>query len=309
MSNHHANTHNKPPELKVGQFVFSKKGVSRFDLRDPYHLAVSSTWPRFTLGMIAIYLAINLLFAGLFLLQPGSVNNVRPRSISDAFFFSAETLATVGYGVMSPRTIYGHIIATAEIMTGMAFTAVMTGLIFVRFSKPRAKMIYAKHCVISQWRNHPALMIRFGNGRLNLLNNVTVKLTLAFMESEGSDKRIRRVQYLPLERDTLPFMALTWTLLHTIDHQSPLDGLTAKQMHDADCHILLEVQARDPALGADVYDSHNYTSAEVLFGMRFAENMRTDGLTRITADIADIDHVELESHDGTPQDAFVGKQH
>jgi inward rectifier potassium channel len=257
----------------------------------------------------SLYLAINLLFALLFLLQPGAINNVRPASVSDAFFFSAETLATVGYGVMSPATEYGHIVATVEIMTGMAFTAVMTGLIFVRFSKPKAKIIYARNCVISRCRGRTTLMIRFANARVNLLHNVTVKLTLGFVESESEQRRVRRVQDLPLVRNDLPFMAITWTLLHTIDEESPLSGLLDMQrLIEADVHFLLGVHARDPALGTDVYDAHHYNAADVLFGMRFAERTQLDGPNRITGDMTDIHLVEPETHDGTPTDSFIGKQ-
>ena len=131
--------------VRVGAFEFKKKGVSRFDLRDPYHLAIVLTWPQFLGALLALYLLVNLGFATIFWLVPGSVANVRQDSFADAFFFSIETLATVGYGDMHPATLYGHVAASTEIVCGLAFTAILTGLTFVRFSRPRAKFVFAPH--------------------------------------------------------------------------------------------------------------------------------------------------------------------
>ena len=136
--------------LRLGSFEFKKKGVSRFDLRDPYHLAVALTWPQFLAALLALYLSVNVVFATLFWLVPGSVANARPDSFSDAFFFSIETLATVGYGKMYPVTLHGHMVASIEIVCGLAFTAILTGLTFVRFLRPRAKLVFAANRVV--WR-------------------------------------------------------------------------------------------------------------------------------------------------------------
>jgi inward rectifier potassium channel len=129
----------KPIPIGREEFGLWKLGVPRFDLRDPYHLAVSLSWPAFVVAMIACWLAINLGFALLYVLSPGDVANARPESFADVFFFSIETLATVGYGVMAPATLYGHIVSAAEIVTGTAFTAIVTGLLFVRSPGPRPK--------------------------------------------------------------------------------------------------------------------------------------------------------------------------
>jgi inward rectifier potassium channel len=129
--------------VRLGSYEFKKKGVSRFDMRDPYHLAVALTWPHFLATLLAIYVLVNVVFATLFWLIPSSVANARPHDFGDAFFFSIETLSTVGYGDMYPKTLYGHAIAAIEIVCGLAFTAILTGLTFVRFSRPRAKLVFA----------------------------------------------------------------------------------------------------------------------------------------------------------------------
>ncbi len=140
--------------------------MSRFDLSDPYYIALSLSWPTFALVALLIEIAVNTLFASLYLAQPGSIANARPGSFGDAFFFSLETLATVGYGTMSPDTTYGHIVSAFEIFSGMALTAVLTGLLFVRFSRPKSKVLYSNHALVAMHNGQPTLMLRIGNGRL-----------------------------------------------------------------------------------------------------------------------------------------------
>ena len=152
--------HEKAARVRLGSFEFKKKGISRFDVRDPYHLAVALTWRQFLATLLAIYLFVNLVFATLFSLIPGSVANARPHSFRDAFFFSIETLATVGYGEMHPATLYGHLIAATEIVSGLAFTAILTGLTFVRFSRPRVKLVFAQNPVVATHNAKPTLMLR-----------------------------------------------------------------------------------------------------------------------------------------------------
>ena len=146
--------------VRLGAFELRKAGVSRFDFRDTYHHAIETSWPRFFLALFAFDLLINVIFAGLYLARADPIQNARPGSFSDAFFFSLETLATVGYGEMAPNSLYGHFISATEILFGLTFTAIMTGLIFVRFSKPKAKIIYAKKVVVAVHNGKPHLMVR-----------------------------------------------------------------------------------------------------------------------------------------------------
>jgi inward rectifier potassium channel len=152
--------------MRAGTVELVKRGVPRFDFRDPYHLALEMSWKAFAAAFLCAELGINIVFTLLYLANPGCIANARPGVFSDAFFFSIETLATVGYGVMAPATLYGHIISAIEIVCGMVFTAIMTGLLFVRFSKPRPKILFADHAVITTHNNGPALVVRIANGRL-----------------------------------------------------------------------------------------------------------------------------------------------
>src|SRR6201996_6552141 len=194
MSRHQRALHRKA--MKIGPLDVTKVGVSRFDWGDPYHMALTASWPSFALAVLALYAAINVLFATLYAAVPGSIGNAMPGSIVDGFFFSMETLATVGYGQMYPATTYGHIVSVAEIVSGMAFTAIVTGLIFVRFSRPRAKILFADHAVITPYNGMPTLMLRIGNGRMSMLTDLKVKVSALIRESSAEGFTIRRVNDL-----------------------------------------------------------------------------------------------------------------
>ena len=157
----------RPRHIRVrsGQFELVKLNVKKFDLRDTYHLILNLSWPGFAGLVFGIYFLINVAFASLYMLNPHAVAEMRPGSFFDAFFFSVETLATVGYGHMYPDSFYGHLIAMLEIMVGMFGLAVITGLIFVRFARPTARIHFSKVAVVAPFDGVPNLMIRLANLR------------------------------------------------------------------------------------------------------------------------------------------------
>ncbi len=276
--------------VRLGSYEFKKKGISRFDLRDPYHLAVGLTWPQFLAALFTLYLSVNIVFATLFWLAPGSVANARPGSFADVFFFSIETLATVGYGEMYPVTLYGHVVVAIEIVCGFAFTAILTGLTFVRFSRPRPKLIFAANPVVTMHNGKPTLMVRIGNGRAGVLTNGAAKLNIFFFETTAEGKRFRRAQELPLERSHIPLFTIFWTLMHVLDEQSPLHGYNARRAIAADARVFVTLEARDPTLATVVHDVRYYAPQDIRFGMRYADaiSAASDGasvadMTRIGA--------------------------
>ena len=282
-------------------FEFFKIGADRFDLTDPYHLALTAPWPHFTLGVFAFYGVINLVFAALYLAQPGCVANVRPGSVADAFFFSIETLATVGYGEMAPATVYGHLVAAAEIVTGMAFTAIMTGLIFVRFSKPKARILYADNIVITRHNGRPNLIMRIGNRRTTMLTNTSVRVHALLQETTREGQTYRQAYELRLARASAPIFPLTLTIMHEIDDASPLRRYALESIADTDLRILLSLEARDPALAAMVYDLKTYRASDILYGRRFVDTVLGTGEGRIIVDLTRINLTE--SDDGERQAA------
>jgi inward rectifier potassium channel len=261
----------KAASVRFGSYEFKKKGVSRFDLRDPYHLAIALTWPQFLAGLFALYLAVNVVFAALFWLVPGSVVNARPGSFADLLFFSLETLATVGYGDMYPATPYGRVVAGGEIVCGLAFAAILTGLTFVRFSRPRAKLVFATNPVVAMHNGKPALMVRVGNGRTSVLTDAAAKLNLLLSETTTEGKLFRRAQELRLERAHLPIFPLSWTLMHVLDERSPLCGYDAARAVAADVRIFVTLEARDPTLATMVEAIRDYAPEDIRFGTRYAD--------------------------------------
>ncbi|HMI95333.1 MAG TPA: ion channel, partial [Micropepsaceae bacterium] len=251
--------------VRLGAFELRKRGVSRFDFRDTYHHAIETSWPRFFLALFAFDLLINLIFAALYLARPDSIQNAHPGSFSDAFFFSLETLATVGYGEMAPNSLYGHVVSATEIIFGLTFTAIMTGLIFVRFSKPKAKIIYAQKVVVAVHNGKPHLMVRIGNGRMGLLTNATAQLGALLIEYTSEGEIFRRVHDLKLLRSRLPIFALTWTIMHPLDEESPLFDYGPEKLEKDDVRLFLTIEARDQALAAEVYDMKDYSAADVAF--------------------------------------------
>ncbi len=275
--------------------TLEKLGVSRFDFNDPYHFALTLSWPEFFVVLVVGYLGVNVLFALLYFAVPASISNLPRGSLLDAFFFSVETLATVGYGFMVPASTYGHVVATVEIFTGMLFTATVTGLVFVRFSKPKAKIIFADRPVLTRQGGVPAMMIRVGNGRVNALTDASARITILRVETGPEGQRFRRAIDLKLTRDDFPFFPLTWTIRHEIDAQSPLHGVSFDLSSTDDIRMMLSITARDPSLGAQVYAAQGYRGADIAVGMRYADAVTWDGGDNSVADMRKISAIEPEA--------------
>jgi len=212
-----------------GAVEIVKRGIARYDFRDPYHIAIELSWKEFALAFIGLELGINTAFALLYLASPGCIANARAGSFSDAFFFSIETLATVGYGTMAPATFYGHVVSAIEIVSGLVFTAIMTGLLFVRFSKPRPKILFADQAVVTSHNCTPTLMVRIANGRITLLTNAMARLGVVLLEEDAEGHPLRVVHDLALSNATLSLFPMTWTVMHEIDENSPLTDYNAER--------------------------------------------------------------------------------
>jgi inward rectifier potassium channel len=279
--------------VRVGAFDLFTTGASRFDLRDPYHFIATMSWPVFFLCLVISELLINSAFALLYVAVPGCIANVPAGSYIDAFFFSIETLATVGYGTMVPATRYGHVISAVEIICGIVYTAVVTGVIFIRFSKPKAKIVYAERPVVANHNGAPTLMIRIANGRTHMLTDASVRLSALIMETTPEGQLFRRMQRLDLALSHFPLFALTWTLRHRIDERSPLHGLSPDALSRDGVRLLLSFEARDPALSVQVHDLKMYTAETIAFGMRYSDAVSWDN-GRTSADIRRVSMIEPE---------------
>ena len=283
--------------VRLGSYEFRKKGVSRFDLRDPYYLAITLTWPQFLAGLLALYRTVNVVFATLYWLVPDSVANARPNAFADVFFFSIETMATVGYGEMYPATSHGHTVAASEIVCGVAFTSILTGLTFVRFSQPWAKLVFAANPVVTMRNGKPTLMVRIGNARVGVLADAEAKLNVFFLDAASEGMRFRRAQELRLERAHIPLFTTSWTLMHVLDEQSPLRGYDAARAIETDARVFVTVEARDPTLTTVVGDARFYAPQDIRFGMRYADVAGTAPDGTLVADLTRIGALEPGADD------------
>jgi inward rectifier potassium channel len=284
----------RPRQIRVrsGQFEFVKLNAEKFDWRDTYHLILTLSWPGFAGFVFGIYLLINIVFAALYMLEAHAVAEMRPGSFFDAFFFSVETLATVGYGHMYPETFYGHLITMLEIMVGMFGLAVITGLIFVRFSRPTARMHFSKVAVIAPFDGVPNLMIRVANLRHQAMVEPEFRMILirSTVTAEGDD--VRRFRSLKLEFDHLIVSSVVLTVRHRIDEESPLFGMTPEEFQQQDIRIIASIVGVDTVIVAPVQSFGDYNYEQIEWNRRFVEIYDQNEEGQWTVDYARIDETE-----------------
>jgi inward rectifier potassium channel len=244
--------------------------------QDFYHLCLTASWPKFFAAAALTFTSLNVFFACLFLIQPNSISNLSPPNFWGAFFFSVETIATVGYGDMHPQTFYGHVLATIEIFIGLVFVAVLTGLIFARFSKPKSRILFTDRLILSDFNGQPTLMLRAANARQNQIANATAKMHVLIQEVTLEGKKIRRIYDLDLVRSDQPMFFLTWTIMHAITPSSPLYGLTAAQMAAQDFIFLIRIVGFDESISQDIQVRQSYAHDQIVWGHQFVDVSHTD---------------------------------
>src|SRR6266576_4433071 len=208
---------------------------------DISHRCMTASWPAFIAGAALIFVAFNAVFAVFYWIGDQPISNVPGGAYIDYLYFSIETLSTAGYGDMHPQTHYGHFIATVELFTGIFSMSLMTGLIFARFSRPSARLLFADNPVISDHEGQLTLMIRLANERNNIISNATARLWLFKNIVSKESQSFRRFYELPLSRNESPALALSWTLFHVLDEDSPLYGLNADDLEAANVSLVVVV--------------------------------------------------------------------
>jgi inward rectifier potassium channel len=262
---------------------------------DFYHRSMTVSWPWFFTGSAAVFLLLNSCFALVFAFGEAPVANTRPGSLVDLFFFSVETLATVGFGDMHPQTTYGHLVTTAEIFTGMSFLAVMTGLIFNRFSRPRARLVFARHPVVHRHDGHPTLMIRVANARANMISDAVAQLWLVRRERSAEGETFRRFHRLALTRHENPVFVLSWTLLHTIDRSSPMFGQSAEDLVACEAIFVLVLSGLDENAVQELRARRSYDASLIRWGHRYVDILGSDRRGEISINYARFHDVVAEA--------------
>ena len=286
-----------PVSLRAGQIEFVKVGTDAWRWRDFYRWLLGLSWRQFAAFVASLYVGLNLLFAALYSLQQDSIAGTTGGYwFYDCFFFSVQTLATVGYGHMYPQTLYGHIVTTIEIMSGLFLLAVMTGLIFVRFSRPIARVMFSNSMVIALLNGKPTLMVRIGNENHHSMVEAEFRIMFSRDEPllEGGD--FRHFYVLKLHFDRLTVFPAALTLRHTIDETSPLFGATPESLESSRILFIVSVVGIDPVIAAAVQTQKDYSWRDVRFGERFVEMYTEHGGGRLTVDygrLHDTEQVEF----------------
>ena len=246
-------------------------GSARLSGRDFYHQLLTMPWGWFFGVQAVAYLVFNACFALLYLAQPGSVVNAKPGSFADAFFFSVQTMATIGYGVMAPQTLYANILVTVEALMGMASFAVAAGLIFARFSRPTARVLFSRVAVVTSFNGVPTLMFRCANERRNQIFEAQVHVDFAREEISAEGWELRRSFELALARNRNPQFSLSWTVMHPIDAQSPLYGVDPDLLAGQEASIVVTLTGIDETISQTVFARTSYRADEIRWGQRFVD--------------------------------------
>lgn len=286
--------------LRTGSGTVITHGMPDRTRLDLYHRALTATWPAFFGSLGGFFILLNAFFATLYSFGQAPIANQTPDGFIGAFFFSVETLATVGYGDMHPQTIYAHAIATLEIFTGMSSIALATGLIFVRFSRPRARIIFSRYAVIRTLDGQPTLMLRAANARQNVIVEAKAKLRLMRHETKPEGYSLWRIHDLKLVREQHPIFLLGWNIMHVIDETSPLYGETAQSLAACEASLMLMIEGADETTTQTMYGRATWAHENIRWGHRFVDLLHDDedGITHI--DYSKFDEVvSLDEADAT----------
>ncbi len=247
-------------------------GLPRRPLGDVYHLLLTWSWTRLFSLMAALYVAINALFAAAYLaLGPGAVQNAEPGSFSDAFFFAFDTMATIGYGDKVPKGVAANLLSLVQVMLGMAGMAVTTGLVFAKFARPTARVLFSRVAVLQPFDGVPSLLFRMANARANQIVEAELTVIAVRAETTVEGESIRKVYDMKLRRARSAAFSLSWTAVHPITPESPLFGLDAAALARAPFSIMVSVSGVDEHLGQTVHARHTYGPGDLVFGGRFAD--------------------------------------
>ena len=237
---------------------------------DFYHHLLIASWPSLLIQIAFLFGAGNALFALGYYLD-GGIENARPGSYADVFFFSVETMATIGYGKMAPVSLFSHILMSIEALTGLMGFALITGLVFAKFSRPTARVRFSRFAVISIRDGVPSLMFRMANVRSNQIVEAQIHVVLARQEHTAEGEQVRRFHDLELSRYRNAIFGYSWTAIHPIRPDSPLYGATPESLVAADAAVVVSLTGIDETFAQTVHARYTYGAENIRWGMRLAD--------------------------------------
>jgi inward rectifier potassium channel len=248
-----------------------RKGAPSELKRDLYFFFMEGSWTRLFFALGFLWVMVNAIFAGLFLLEPGSITGVDSPTFLDAFAFSVQTMSTIGYGVMSPATEYGDLVVALEAAVGILGVALATGIMFAKASRPRPSVLFSEPVVITEWEGTPTMMFRAGNARGNEVVEAEVKVSVLRDHISDEGHHMRRMHDLELVRNRSPFFTLSWQIMHKITEDSPLYGVDFESPDCAIQFIAVTMSAHDVTYAQETYARHIYMPFDVRESHRFVD--------------------------------------
>lgn len=257
------------PRRELGEAV--RRGAPTSLRRDLYLFFLEGSWTRMFATMTLLYVVINVVFAGLYLLEPGSVSSASPGSFADAFFFSVQTMSTIGYGAMSPASPWGHAVVTVEAAVGLLGVALATGVIFAKVARPTSGALYSAVMVLNDQEGRPTLAFRVGNARGTEVVEATMSVSVLRDVITPEGHHLRRMFDLKLVRARSPIFALTWLVMHVIDEESPLASVDWSQPDRDIMSIVCTMTGLDGTYGQTVHARYLYRPEDIRVGARFVD--------------------------------------
>jgi inward rectifier potassium channel len=281
-----------------GSFNVARNGLGFFESLAPYHVLLTMSWARFFALVVVSYLVLNVAFAFLYLAcgpdaLVGAGATMLGGRFSQAFFFSVETFATIGYGQIAPNGAAANSMVTVEALVGLMYQALATGLLFARFTRPRASLVFSRRAVIAPYNAGQGLMFRMVNQRRTEIIELQAQVLFSALEPDGRGGTVRRYTPLSLERNKVTFFPLSWTVVHPIDGTSPLAGRTRDELARSEAEILVLLSGIDEALEQPIHARSSYRAEEIVWNARFQSMfLPVDGGTRVSVDIARVHEIE-----------------
>jgi inward rectifier potassium channel len=270
---------NRPPPSPVfrpGAFkpreklaIVKGQDVSRYT--DVYHAVLRAPWWLFFVGLAAVFVAINAVFALLYVADAGGIKNARPGSFWDAFVFSAQTIGSINYSVMVPQSSYIDIMVIVEAFVGILMIAMFTGMMFARFSRPFARVVFSRVAVIAPFDGVPTLMFRAANQRGNQVLDASITVSLARQHTTSEGVIFRRFEELKLVRARTSLFSLSWTIMHPINESSPLYGISDEEVADKQMEIVALLSGADAVMAETIYARYSYGPGDIVRDQRFVD--------------------------------------
>ena len=292
-----------PPDDKSAIPISSARSVRAFNIQvtrlnwdrqlftDIYHSLLTLSWSRFFLLLIGLYFVGNAVFAAGYWLDSESLDGARKGSYLDAFFFSVQTMATIGYGKMTPRSGFANALVTLEALVGMLGTAMATGLMFAKFARPSARVMFSRNIIIAKRNGKLAMFVRMANARANQIMEAQIRLVMLRDEITAEGEQLRRLIDLPLVRNATPTFIMSFLAQHDLDEKSPLYGLTREDLVAMRAQFMISLSGTDETFSQTVHARQSYFVEDLVWDKRFVDMMSRGNDGNMIIDYAKFDQL------------------